>query len=489
MPTLLVIDDEPNIVYSIQTCLTSETLQVISASTAKKGIQMVRDHKPDVVMCDVRLPDMSGLDAYQEIKRIDPRIPVIIITAYAKTETAIEAMRTGAFEYLTKPVDFNRLQEVLRKALEMSRLNRIPAVMGAEPADLSADHIVGNSLAMQDVYKAIGRLAPQQVPVLILGESGTGKELVARAIYHYSPRSDKPFLAINCAALTETLLESELFGHERGSFTGADHRRIGKFEQVNGGTIFLDEIGDMSPATQAKALRLLQQQQFERVGGNQTVETDVRIITATNRDLAALVEAGAYRRDLFYRLNGFTIHLPALRERLDDIPLLADHFIQLYNRDLHKHVRSLTAEALEILQHHSWPGNVREFQSAIKFAMVQTTGEVLTPDCLPESCLPGAGPAIRSVSAIVDESRLDVLELTHSLLLRDESDIYAKVTQAVDRVVLEEVLKHSQNNQQRAAERLGISRMTLRSKLRNLGLISEKPTAGDTVESPGQQPR
>lgn len=489
MQTLLVIDDEPNIVYSIQTCLTSETLQVISASTAKKGIQMVRDLKPDVIMCDVRLPDMSGLDAYQEIKRIDPRIPVIIITAYAKTETAIEAMRTGAFEYLTKPVDFNRLQEVLRKALEMSRLNRIPAVMGAEPADLSADHIVGNSLAMQDVYKAIGRLAPQQVPVLILGESGTGKELVARAIYHYSPRSDKPFLAINCAALTETLLESELFGHERGSFTGADHRRIGKFEQVNGGTIFLDEIGDMSPATQAKALRLLQQQQFERVGGNQTVETDVRIITATNRDLAALVEAGAYRRDLFYRLNGFTIHLPALRERLEDIPLLAEHFIQLYNRDLHKHVRSLTPETLEILQHHNWPGNVREFQSAIKFALVQTTGEVLTPDCLPESCLSGSRPVSRSAVAMTDESDLNVRDLARSLLLNDENDIYAKITHAVDQVVLEEVLRHSNNNQQRAAERLGISRMTLRSKLRSLGLILEKTAGGETAESPGQQPK
>ena len=232
MPTLLVIDDEPNIAYSVEACLASDTLQVISATTAKKGIQMVRDQKPDAILCDVRLPDMSGLDAYQEIKRIDPRVPVIIITAYARTETAIEAMRTGAFEYLLKPVDFNRLQEVIEKALEMSRLNRIPAVMGSEPADLSADHIVGNSLAMQDVYKAIGRLATQQVPVLILGESGTGKELVARAIYHYSQRGTKPFLAINCAALTETLLESELFGHEKGAFTGADQRRIGKFEQV-----------------------------------------------------------------------------------------------------------------------------------------------------------------------------------------------------------------------------------------------------------------
>lgn len=486
MPTLLVIDDEPNIAYSIETCLASDTLKVISANTAKKGIQMVRDQKPDAILCDVRLPDMSGLDAYQEIKRIDPRVPVIIITAYARTETAIEAMRTGAFEYLLKPVDFNRLQDVLKKALEMSRLNRIPAVMGSEPADLSADHIVGNSQAMQEVYKAIGRLATQQVPVLILGESGTGKELVARAIYHYSQRSNKPFLAINCAALTETLLESELFGHEKGAFTGADQRRIGKFEQVNGGTIFLDEIGDMSPATQAKALRLLQQQQFERVGGNQTVETDVRIITATNRDLATLVEEGKYRRDLFYRLNGFTIHLPALRDRLEDIPLLAEHFIQLYNRDLRKNVRALTPETLACLQQHTWPGNVREFQSAIKFGMVQTTGEILTPDCLPDSCRPGAVSQVRSPAGQPPAHRLDVLELTQALLKDDQNDLYDKICHAVDRVVLEEVLKQLNHNQQKAAERLGISRMTLRSKLRALGLISDKAAASDTIE-PGDK--
>jgi DNA-binding NtrC family response regulator len=482
MPTLLVIDDEPNIAYSIETCLASDTLKVIFAATARKGIQMVRDLKPDAVLCDVRLPDMSGLDAYQEIKRFDPRVPVIIITAYAKTETAIEAMRTGAFEYLLKPVDFTRLEEVIGKALEMSRLNRIPALMGSEPADLSADHIVGNSQAMQDVYKTIGRLAPQNVPVLILGESGTGKELVARAIYHYSQRGTKPFLAINCAALPETLLESELFGHERGAFTGADSRRIGKFEQVNGGTIFLDEIGDMSPATQAKALRLLQQQQFERVGGNQTVETDVRIITATNRDLASLVEEGKYRRDLFYRLNGFTIHLPPLRERLEDIPLLADHFIQLNNRDLKKNVHGLTPDALKVLEHHNWPGNVREFQSAIKFAMVKTAGEVLTVDCLPESCRIAHVAEVHPETPSPTTLKLDVQDLTQRLLTGDEPDVYDKVCNAVDRVVLEEVLKHVHYNQQKAAERLGISRMTLRSKLRALGMISEKGPAADSSE-------
>ena len=256
--------------------------------------------------------------------------------------------------------------------------------------------------------------------------------------------------------------------------------------KYNGGTIFLDEIGDMSPATQAKALRLLQQQQFERVGGNQTVETDVRIITATNRDLATLVEEGKYRRDLFYRLNGFTIHLPSLRDRLEDIPLLAEHFIQLYNRDLRKNVRALTPETLACLRQHTWPGNVREFQSAIKFAMVQTTGEILTPDCLPDSCRPGATPHARTSPGQDLTNRLDVLELAQTLLNGEENDIYDKISHAVDRVVLEEVLKHLNHNQQKAAERLGISRMTLRSKLRALGLISDKVVANDTIE-PGDK--
>src|SRR5215469_6976370 len=278
MPRLLVVDDEPNVLYSLQKSLRSDTLDVVTAKTGKEGIDRVVDAVPDAVIVDVRLPDMSGLDAYDRIRQIDPRLPVIVITAFARTETAIEAMRRGAFEYLLKPVDFRRLREVVARALEVSRLSRVPAVISEEElADSPADRIVGHAPSMQEVYKAIGRVAPQDVTVLILGESGTGKELVARSIYHYSRRSQGPFLAINCAALPETLLESELFGHERGAFTGADQRRIGKFEQVSGGTVFLDEIADMTSATQAKVLRLLQEQCFERMGGNETIQTDVRI--------------------------------------------------------------------------------------------------------------------------------------------------------------------------------------------------------------------
>jgi two-component system nitrogen regulation response regulator GlnG len=487
--TLLVIDDEPNVIYSIKETLSSPQLAVISAMTAREGIDLVRLRRPDVVIVDVRLPDMTGLDTYDAIRQIDAKVPVIIVTAFAKTDTAIEAMCRGAYEYLVKPVDFRRLRSVVSKALELSRLSRRPMLAAADDAEeLSGDRIVGHSTAMQEVYKKIGRIAPQESTVLILGESGTGKELVARAIYQYSSRNKMPFLAINCAALPETILESELFGHERGAFTGAEQRRIGKFEQVNGGTIFLDEIGDMSPATQAKALRLLQEQQFERVGGNTTVKTDVRIIAATNRDLVRDVADGRFRQDLLYRLNGFTIQLPPLRDRIEDFPALVEHFVKLYNRELGKQVRTIAPEVFAILARHQWPGNVREFQSAIRYAMVHSTGDVLIPECLPETCLVSDKPE----PALIRDKSLPIpatlpVESEHSeyqftrlieymrrLLTEGQPDVYRQMIQEVDRHMFREVMRHFHGNQLQAAERLGISRMTLRSKLRSLGLIRDR---------------
>lgn len=509
MPKLLVIDDEPNITFTIAETLGSKDLQVLTAGTAREGIELVRRQKPDVVLCDVRLPDMSGLDAFNQIHQIDPRIPVIIMTAFAKTDTAIEAMRRGAFEYFVKPVDFGALKQALARAIEVSRLSHVPAVVGeSEPDDSApnAERIIGLSPAMQDVYKTIGRVASQDATVLILGESGTGKELVARAIYHYSQRSQNPFLAINCAALSESLLESELFGHEKGAFTGADQRRIGKFEQVNGGTIFLDEIGDMSPATQAKALRLVQQQEFERVGGNNTIHTNVRIIAATNQDLAEMVAQGKFRQDLFYRLNGFTIRLPALRERREDIPMLLNHFVKSFNRELGKNIRSVTPETRAILESHDWPGNVREFQSANRFAMVHSTTDVLTPDCLPEACRPKSNGdddsepdtgtphqdvswsisplSLHSPSLLApDSAGLDVVELTRRMLEQRQPDLYRELLLVIDRAILEETMRHFDGNQYQAAERLGISRMTLRNKLRSMGLLADKRGAGDEPNS------
>jgi len=501
--TLLVVDDEPNIVFSLKETLSSPKLTVISAGTAREGIDLVKQKRPDVVILDVRLPDQSGLDAYDKIRQIDPRLPVIIMTAFARTETAIEAMRRGAYEYLVKPVDLKRLKDVVGKAIEVSRLSRVPAVLAeTDPDDLSADRIIGLSPVMQEVYKDIGRIAPQDSTVLILGESGTGKELVARALYHYSSRHQQPFLAVNCAALPETTLESELFGHERGAFTGADQRRIGKFEQVNGGTIFLDEIGDMSPATQAKALRLLQEQQFERIGGNATVKTDVRIIAATNRDLNKDVAEGRFRQDLLYRLNGFTIQLPPLRDRREDVPALVDHFLRLFNVELNKSVLRASPEAIQLLQAHDWPGNIREFQSAIKYAMIHTTGATLVPDALPQSCLAmrieeapqldfpeEAGLLMPSHSvktvdcadevSATSSSPFDLAREVTRLLQQNQPDLYRCIGQEVDRIVLQEVMSFVDGNQLQAAERLGISRMTLRSKLRSLGLIQERQTDQD----------
>lgn len=466
MPTLLIVDDEPNVVYSLKKRLKSDSLDVITASTAREGIEMVIERNPDAVLLDVRLPDMSGLDAFEVIREHDSRLPVIVITAHATTETAIEAMKRGAFEYLLKPLDLPELREIVSRAIHLGSLSRVPAVFGEEgPADAAADRIVGLSAPMQAVYKNIGRVAPQDVNVLILGESGTGKELVARAIYSHSQRSKKPFLAINCAAIPESLLESELFGHERGAFTGADRRRIGKFEQADHGTIFLDEIGDMSLATQAKILRLLQDGRFERVGGNETVSTDVRIIAATNQDLEGLVSQGRFREDLYYRLKVFGIQLPPLRKRMDDLPLLVDHFARLASRELNKPIRTAPPETMEILKAYDWPGNVRELQSAIKYAFVQATGDVLAPDWLPENVKRGSSPDLRDSQSETAAKILDVAALADRLVHAGSNDVYRQVHAEVDRILLRRILDHFEDNQVLASQSLGISRTTLRSKV------------------------
>jgi two-component system nitrogen regulation response regulator GlnG len=492
--SLLVVDDEENIVYTIKEALSSKTLLVESASTATEGLKHVESKRPDAVLLDVRLPDMSGLDAFIRIQEMDPTIPVIIMTAYTNTETAIDAMRRGAFEYFVKPVDFLALQSAVERAVSAHKFRTISAVPASGDEDdnevPTPDLIIGNSPAMQEVYKTIGRVASQDVTVLILGESGTGKELVARALYQYSRRSQLPFLAVNCAALSESLLESELFGHEKGAFTGADQRRIGKFEQVNGGTIFLDEIGDMSLSTQAKALRLLQQQQFERLGGNSTVQTDVRIIAATNHDLGKMVSEGRFREDLFYRLNGFTLHLPPLRQRREDIPMLVNYFRRILNDKLGRRIQSFSESAMRLLNGYSWPGNVRQLFSAVRFAMVQTRSETVFPDCLPSFCrMPSVHSSLSPQPVVTandshstdtgsistaNQSLQEVGDLTKQLFAQGSNNIYREVIDAVDRAVLQEVIAATKNNQVEASERLGISRMTLRAKLRS---INEKKSS------------
>jgi two-component system nitrogen regulation response regulator GlnG len=393
---------------------------------------------------------------------------VVFITATTAADTAIEAMRQGAHDYLFKPVDLHQLRAVVEQALELSRLMREPAVVSETPPEDGGDAIVGSCPAMLEVYKAIGRVADQNVIVLITGESGTGKELVARAIYQHSPRARAPFLAINCAAIPENLLESELFGHEKGAFTGADRRRIGKFEQTSGGTLFLDEIGDMPLTTQGKILRVLQDQQFERVGGNETIRTDVRLIAATNRDLKAASEEGRFRPDLYYRLGVFTIRLPPLRERGDDLPMLVQHFLRRFNRELGRDVREITPEAMALLARYPWPGNIRELQSVLKQALLQASGSVLVPAFLPEAVWGAGQPASSPPSAAQAGFTLEAF--IQARLEAGSADLYAEAHQQIDRILLPAVLRFTEGNQVKAAQVLGIARQTLRLKLRDLGV-------------------
>jgi DNA-binding NtrC family response regulator len=479
MPTLLVIDDDPAIHGVFRQAFAPAEATLHSATSASEGVEALAQFKPDAVILDVHLGKQSGLETFRQIHELDPRVPVIFITGEGTTATAIEAMALGAYDYLLKPFGISQMRAIVFRAFEVSRLMRIPArVAELEPADEPADALVGRCPAMQAVYKAIGRVARQDVTVLITGESGTGKELVARAIYHYGLRSGSPFLAINCAAIPETLLESELFGHERGAFTGAERKRIGKFEQCNGGTLFLDEIGDMTPLTQTKILRVIQEQRFERVGGQETIQTNVRLIAATNRNLEQMVAADRFRKDLYYRLNVYTIHLPPLRERLDDIPLLADHIRRRFNRELNKEVQGIAGETLDLLQRYSWPGNVRELQSVLKYALLHSTGQVLLPDFLPPSFTEKKETEVPSSPGL----SFHFGELEHFLqerLRAGSTNLYAEWHSLTEANFLARILQHTRGNISQAARILGIDRGTLRSRIKALDISLPESASPD----------
>jgi two-component system nitrogen regulation response regulator GlnG len=471
MPVLLIVDDEPSILHFFRRAFSDPAMEVLTASSAAEGIAHVSRAHPDVIILDINLGDESGLDVFRRIREVDPKALVIFITGQGTTATAIEAMRLGAFDYLLKPLEIDQVTELVQRASEISRLMRIPAVIAPSPAaEEKTDILIGRCPAMQDVYKLIGRVAPQQITVLILGESGTGKELVARAIYHYSQRAAGPFLAVNCAAIPETLLESELFGHERGAFSGADRQRIGKFEQCRGGTLFLDEIGDMTPLTQAKILRVLQGQSFERVGGNESLTTDVRLIAATNRDLEHMVADGSFRGDLYYRLNVCPILLPPLRDRGEDLALLAEHFVQQFNRELGRSIQSIAPRTLELLQACEWPGNVRQLQSVLKQALLTAAGTTLLPEFLPSVLLEQEPHT--SAGDLVELSRF-----IHQRLQAGTSNLYAEYQALTDRHLLSQVIQNTGGNLSQAARLLGIARATLRTKLDALGI----PLSGETA--------
>jgi DNA-binding NtrC family response regulator len=478
---LLLIDDDLELIAEqVRQAFPYHRVEV--AGTASEGLGRVRAEPPDVILLDLRLPDQSGLEVYEQTRKFDARIPVIFITLTKSADAAIEAMKQGAYDYLFKPLDLHQLQRVVGEALEVARRMREPTIMSeTEPDPEVEGAIVGSSPGMREVYKAIGRVAAQDVPVLITGESGTGKELVARAIYQHGSRAKAPFLALNCAAIPETLLESELFGHEKGAFTGADRRRIGKFEQCSGGTLFLDEIGDMPLALQSKVLRLLEAQTFERVGGNETIRTDVRIIAATHRDLKTMSEKGNFREDLYYRLGVFAIHLPPLRERGDDLPLLVRYFLRRVSRELGREVQQITPEALQRLRDYSWPGNIRELQSVLKQALLQARGATLLPVDLPD-LPPAAGGSVPVPQPAVEDSDLEAF--VHRCLSCDEGDQYAEAHRRLDRVLLVRVLEAAGGDQYDAARRLGISPESLGCRLRELGLHPGRGLEGRDEREP-----
>jgi two-component system nitrogen regulation response regulator GlnG len=475
MATLLIVDDESSILLAFRKAFREPAVTVLTAETAAQGLDIARQRHPDVIVLDVHLPDMSGLEMLRRLRELDARSPVVFITGKSTTDTAIEAMKLGAYEYLLKPLELSTLRQVVNRALAISRLMHVPTVLAADDdVDERADAIVGVCPAMQEVYKAIGRVAAQDVTVLISGESGTGKELVARALYQHSRRASGPFLPVNCAAIPEQLLESELFGHEKGAFTGADRRRIGKFEQCSGGTLFLDEVGAMSPLTQSKLLRVLQDQTFERLGGNETIRTDVRVLAATNMDLEAAVAAGRFRLDLFYRLSVFTIHLPPLRQRGNDLRLLVSHYLRRFNRELGKDVQGLSPQTLDVLRGYSWPGNVRELQSVLKQALLQATGPMLLPDFLRASVTASALP--ESSTGGAEESALE--QFIETRLQAGTQALYAEALERLERLLVTRVLRHTGGNQLQAAKILGITRGSLRTKVRDLGIRIDRTVSG-----------
>jgi two-component system nitrogen regulation response regulator GlnG len=452
-----------------------------TASTGADALECILNDPPSVIVLDPQLSDQSGLELHAQIRRIAPHIPVIFASKNRTADAAIEAMKQGALDYLFKPIGERQLQRVVSEALEISRQKRGIEVGPSIPWASDVDGaLCGGCPMMREVYKSIGVVAGQNVNVLITGESGTGKELVARAVHRHSSRAGAPFLALNCAAIPENLLESELFGHEKGAFSGAERRRIGKFEQYDGGTILLDEIGDMPLALQAKILRLLQEQAFERVGGNETIQTNVRLIASTHRDLKTWSAEGKFRADLYYRLSVFTIHLPPLRDRGEDLPMLVQYFLRKYSRELGKEIHEIAPEALLRLENHRWPGNVRELQSILRQALLRSSGHVLLPAFLPalDDTAPGSTP---NQSPLTDD--FDIDEFLRQRLTPDACDLYADLHRELDRRSLARVLTYTRGNRHMASRVLGIARQTLRLKLRESGVHVTQSVETDEEET------
>ncbi len=450
---ILVVDDERSQREMLAGFLRSEGHFVGEAPNGEQAIQSVRDGYYDLLLLDYKMPGMDGTEVLKSVKQINPEIDVVMITAFGKIETAVEAMKTGALDYITKPVEFDELLLLVERVSERRTLIRENEILREHLGrqGISSDRIVFRNEKMGELLNMAGRVASSRATILLQGESGTGKELFARLIHNLSPRSAKQIIAVNCGALNENLLDSELFGHEKGAFTGATARRIGRFEEADGGTLFLDEVGELSAQVQVKLLRFLQEHEFQRLGGNQVLHADVRVISATNRDLEELVKEGRFRDDLFYRLKVVTISLPPLRERRDDIPLLIDHFIAHYARENAREIDGVSSEAMDMLLKYDYPGNVRELENIIERAVVIARGDVISVEDLPFRGIPEAAGAKGTDDGILRRS-LEELE----------------------RKLIVEAIEKSGGHQSRAAAQLGISERMLRYKLKKYGLKADQ---------------
>lgn len=465
MSRILIVDDDKNLRFSFKTWMKKEGYEILEAPDGLTAIQMVDAEPFDLVVMDIRMPGMSGLEAFEVIHERHPKLPVIIATAYGTTDTAIKTMHLGAYDYVLKPMELQELKRIIASAIDDSRLalNAVQLPGGPDESEPDSTRIVGSSHAMQEVYKLIGKVSRDNSNVLITGPSGSGKELVARAIFNYSHRQDNLFQAVNCAALPEHLLESELFGHEKGAFTGAHKTKLGRFERCHGGTLFLDEIGDMPLLMQAKVLRILQEQSFERVGGTRTINVDVRIIAATNRDLRKMVQNGDFREDLYYRLQVVHISIPPLDKRKSDIPELIDYFIRKFNHTKESAIEGVTEEALKFLTERDWPGNVRELQNSIQRAMVLCPSQVLREEDFSFLSAP-ADKGGEDVGKKLEELAAQLVELAkeHSL------DGFIG---RVEALLIEAAMEETGGNQVQAAKLLGLNRNTLYSRLKKMGMV------------------
>jgi two-component system nitrogen regulation response regulator GlnG len=465
---ILLADDEDSLRWVLEKGLRQAGYEVTSVKDGLAAVRAVEAEPFDLVLLDVRMPGLDGLGALGKMRELRPDVCVVVVTAHGTMETAIQAMQRGAYDYLTKPFDLDEVLLLAERALTASRLTQEVARLKSglqEVREFSA--LIGRHPRMQDVYKTIGRIAGTDVTVLLRGESGTGKELVARAIHHYSRRAGRPFVAVSAAAIPGTLLESEMFGHERGAFTDARERRLGRFELAHGGTLYLDEIGDMPLDLQAKVLRALQERTIERLGGHEPIRVDVRVLAATNRDLEAAMREGKFREDLYYRLNVVTLNLPPLRERRRDIPLLVEHFLAKYAAELGE--RGVAPETLDRLVGHDWPGNVRELENVVQRAMVMAASGVILPEHLP------IGPVSAAASVAVDASLEEIIErrlveCVRGLREHASANLHELMIALVEKPLLRAVLRETAGNQVRAAQILGINRNTLRKKLTEHGI-------------------